>query len=399
MPRNVLFVENALGFGGSTVAMGRVLSRLDPAKFRPFVVVSQEAHRDWLTRCKMTDAEIEVVAMPVARITGEGGVAKAALATLDHARRTAPYVRKILEFARARDVELFHLNNSVLVNLGGILAARWLGVPCVIKQHGYEWHSREVRWAARSVRHYMPCSEDVARDVERLGVARDRMTTTYCPIDVARHDVEARGVRDELGLPADAPAFGIAGCLQEWKGQHVFLDAAAKVLARRPEARAVLLGAPPAQECAPYEKRLREMAAASGFGDRIVFVGHRDDTPRILAAVDVWVHASIVPEPFGMVVGEAMASRKPVIAARAGGPMEIVEEGVTGLLTKPGDAEGLADALLRLLGDADLRRAMGEAGRRRVENLFGLDRHMEMTERVYERALIGSPSEITTTQP
>jgi glycosyltransferase involved in cell wall biosynthesis len=387
MPRNVLFVENALGFGGSTVAMGMVLSRLDLSRFRPFVVVSQESHRDWLRRRRMTEAEIEVITMPAARFTGGGGWAKAALATLDHARRTAPYARRIHDYAREREVDLVHLNNSVLVNLGGILAARKLGVPCVIKQHGFEWHSREVRWAARGVRHFMPCSEDVAGDLQRLGVSRDRMTTTYCPIDVARHDVTADGVRAELGIPEGVPAFGIAGCLQEWKGQHVFLEAAAQVLARLPQARAVVLGAPPAQECVPYERRLREMAALSGFADRIVFTGHRDDTPRVLAAVDVWVHASVIPEPFGMVVGEAMAARKPVIAAKAGGPIEIVDDGVTGLLTTPGDVDQLAQALLRLLADPHLRACMGAAGRLRVSERFGLDRHVELTQRVYERAL------------
>src|SRR5438128_1833044 len=146
LPRTILFVENALGFGGSTVAMGLVLSRLDRSRFTPLVVVSRESHRDWLVRNRLTDAEVEVISMPSARVTadGPGGPAKAALATLDHMRRTTPYVRQLRAYARSRGVDLVHLNNSVLVNFGGILVAKWLGVPCVVKQHGYEWHSREV---------------------------------------------------------------------------------------------------------------------------------------------------------------------------------------------------------------------------------------------------------------
>src|SRR5687767_4095359 len=229
-PRKVLFVENASGFGGSTVSMGRVLSRLDPARFTPSVVVSHECHRDWLVRNAVTTAEIAVIAPSPARVTagGAGSLAKSALATFDHARRTAPYVLELHEFAKARGIELMHLNNSVLVNIGGIVAARLLGVPCVVKQHGFEWHSREVRWAARGVAHFMPCSEHIAEDLYRLDVDPDRMTTTWCPVDVARHDADASGVRAELGIPEGVPAFGIAGCLQEWKGQHVFVDAAAR---------------------------------------------------------------------------------------------------------------------------------------------------------------------------
>src|SRR5205823_839186 len=130
----------------------------------------------------LTSAEIELIAMREADPPPErrrGPLAAMAHAALDHSRRTAPYVRRLADHARARAIDLVHLNNSVVANLGGIVAARWLRVPCVVKQHGYEWDAAETRWAARSVRHFMPCSEDIARDLERLGVSRERMTVTY----------------------------------------------------------------------------------------------------------------------------------------------------------------------------------------------------------------------------
>ncbi len=390
--RRVLFVENSIGFGGSVVALGRLLRRIDPRRFVPFVVVSHESQRQHL-RSAGVDCDVDVLCMSPALVQrcARSRVERpfrAAAASLDRVRRVIPYGRALAATARRHRVDLVHLNNSIVANLGGLLAARLVGVPAVLKQHGYEWHSRDIRLLARAVSYFLPDSDDVARDLCRLGVPPARLRVTYCPIELSDHDrTPAAGIRAELGIPETAPTFGIAGCLQEWKGQHVFLDAAARVLARLPHARALVIGGVPEDADGTYEARLRCQASERGIADRVIFTGHRDDMPRIYPALDVCVHASIVPEPFGMVVGEAMASRRAVVASRAGGPVEIVEDGVSGVLTRPGDPDEMAAAVLRLLTDRDAARRMGEAGRRRVEALFGAQRHAEVTQEVYEQVL------------
>lgn len=116
-----------------------------------------------------------------------------------------------------------------------------------------------------------------------------------------------------------------------------------------------------------FERRVQTLAAALGVADRVDFRGFREDVPGELAAMDVLVHASTVPEPFGQVVVEGMAAGLPVVAARAGGPAEVVRDGVDGLLYPPGDVGGLAGALRRLASDDQLRDRLGAAGRVRSQ--------------------------------
>ena len=111
------------------------------------------------------------------------------------------------------------------------------------------------------------------------------------------------------------------------------------------------------------ERSLLDLVEALGIGDRVDFTGHVDDVAAELATLDVVVHASTIPEPFGQVVIEAMAAGVPIIAADAGGPAEVVTDGVDGLLVAMGDVDALAGALTRMAGDPELRDRLADAGR------------------------------------
>ena len=114
------------------------------------------------------------------------------------------------------------------------------------------------------------------------------------------------------------------------------------------------------------------------------FAGHQPDARRFVAATDVFVHSSIRPDPFGLVILEAMALGKPVIASGEGGPLEIVEPNVTGLLVPPNDPERLAEAMITLLHDEALRDRMGKAGLERAERSFSVSRMMQAFETLYQ---------------
>jgi glycosyltransferase involved in cell wall biosynthesis len=109
-----------------------------------------------------------------------------------------------------------------------------------------------------------------------------------------------------------------------------------------------------------------------------------------MADLDVFCHTSIAPEPFGLVIIEAMAMGCPVIAARAGGPVEIVEDGISGLLTRPGDAIALAAAIRDLLIDPDRRSRFSVAGRARVENVYSRAAFETRVRALSEEALAGT---------
>lgn len=206
---------------------------------------------------------------------------------------------------------------------------------------------------------------------------------------------ETRDGRPKPGAArsADDRILLFVGRLTPEKGVHVAIRAMQRVLERVPSARLLIAGGfhpnPPSplvsstrrgrehdfEEMKPrYRELLEELAAP--LGDRVQFLS---DVPHgqlgvLYGAADLFVHPAIWDEPFGMILTEAMAFGCPVVSTRAGGIPEIVSDGVTGLLVEPGDAQGLGEAIVRVLLDPALARKMGEAGRARVESDFTWDR-------------------------
>jgi glycosyltransferase involved in cell wall biosynthesis len=170
--------------------------------------------------------------------------------------------------------------------------------------------------------------------------------------------------RSKLGLPLHGPLIGIVGRLQRWKGMHTLVDAMPQILQRYPDAHCVVVGGKHDLE-SDYENFLKAQIADLGLSDRVSMVGLQRNIPEWMQAMDIVVHASD-KEPFGIVIIEAMALGKPVIAGNAGGPTEIITDAVNGLLTPYDDAEALAIAILRYLEDPELARTIGVAARQRA---------------------------------
>jgi glycosyltransferase involved in cell wall biosynthesis len=162
---------------------------------------------------------------------------------------------------------------------------------------------------------------------------------------------------------AGPATYGIVGRLAPWKGQHVFLRAFASAFPDGPE-RAIVVGGALFGEDG-YARELQDLAAFLGIAERVEFRGFRPDVWDELSRLDVLVHASVTPEPFGQVILEGMAAGVPVIAARAGGPAEILDDDLTGVLYKPNDPVELAGAMRRLR-DPALRDRLSAAARLEV---------------------------------
>ncbi len=169
--------------------------------------------------------------------------------------------------------------------------------------------------------------------------------------------------RSEMGIARDAPVIAVVGRLQSWKGQDVFIRAAAIVAEAFPSARFLVVGGPSMAGDEDYEAGLKQLARQLGVAGSVLFCGEREDVPELMGASDIVVHTSTVPEPFGLVVIEAMAAGRPVVATRGGGPSEIISEGRTGFLTTPGDHRELAATLCLLIQDSELRHQIGQAAR------------------------------------
>ena len=183
-----------------------------------------------------------------------------------------------------------------------------------------------------------------------------------------------------------APILALVGRIAEWKGQHIFIQAAALVRNQFPQARFQIIGAPLFGEY-DYEKSLHQMVGDLGLGDHVSFLGFREDVPALLAQTDIVVHASTLGEPFGQVVIEGMAAGKPIIATDGGALPEIVLPNITGLLVPMGDAPAMAEAMRTLLADPARAAAMGTAGRERVRERFTIAHTARKIEGFYQRLL------------
>ncbi|MCC6802351.1 MAG: glycosyltransferase family 4 protein [Anaerolineae bacterium] len=187
-----------------------------------------------------------------------------------------------------------------------------------------------------------------------------------------RPGLDGSAVRADAGVAPDAPLVALIARFQDVKGHDVFQAMAHRVADHIPEARFVVAGENVHGKSADDAYKARILAAHQAdpvLRDRLVYLGFRPDAERVMAAADVVVCSSQF-ESYGMVNVEAMASGKPVVSTRRGGPSETVADGETGFLVDPGDAESLAKRVILLLRDDDLRQRMGEAGRARVERLF-----------------------------
>jgi glycosyltransferase involved in cell wall biosynthesis len=197
-------------------------------------------------------------------------------------------------------------------------------------------------------------------------------------------NVPVATLRARLRLPQDAFLVGSFSRLARWKGQHVLLEA----MVLNPHMHAVLVGAPLFGED-PYEVELRAFVASHNLGERVHFLGFQHDIAACMCAVDAVAHTSITPEPFGRVIVEGMLAQRPVVAAKAGGVLEIVEDGVNGVLCEPGDAHALADVLAELRSDTALRERLVRNGYQTAVARFGTAAYVAAVERILKGVAVG----------
>ena len=176
----------------------------------------------------------------------------------------------------------------------------------------------------------------------------------------------------------------MVGRISPWKGQDIFIRAAALVRQTRPDVRFEIVGSVLFGEEA-YESQIHQLVETLGLQDTVLFLGFRNDIPELIAAADILVHASTTPEPFGQVVVQAMAAGKPVVATRGGGVLETVVEHQTGLLVPMGDAPAMAAAILTILANPVQAAAMGRSGRRRFLEHFTIEQTVIAIQNLYTR--------------
>jgi glycosyltransferase involved in cell wall biosynthesis len=354
-PLKVVYLDHVARLSGGEIALLRLLASLDgvnrhvilaedgplvqqlhlagiSTEILPFIERARDLHRDELRRGLVPPA--------------------VAAATSAHVVRLAARLRRLRP-------DIVHAN-SLKAGVYGSLASRLAGIPMV-------WHVRD-----RISTDYLP----------RPAAILVRSMTQRLPAVVlanSRSTMATLGAKTRASVPhfvipdplPTAPAlqrangrpltYGVVGRLAPWKGQDLFLRAFARAFPAGQE-HAVLVGGALFGEDG-YADELPHLANDLGIAERVEFRGQRQDVWDELSRLDVLVHSSVTPEPFGQVILEGMAAGVPVIAAGAGGPAEILQHDVTGILYEPSDEADLAASMQRLADQSLRERLSAEAAR------------------------------------
>lgn len=377
VPR-VLFVNHVGEVSGAENSLLTLVRHLDRERFMPVAAVPGGPLASELARLN-----VPVGLVPELRLTRPRGPWQ----WVGRALRLRQWVTKLTIAAQELGCDLVAANSLT----AGLAAALGLARRAPLVWHARDLHApeRAVRWLAPRCTRIVAISACVADTLAAISrAAPERTTLVYNGVDRERFRPQRSrdDVRAEFGVPADATVIGTVGQLVPWKRQDLFLEAAAHILAHLPQAWFLVVGADLFGEHAAYVAELRALAAGLSLGDRAVFTGYREDVAAVMAAMDLMLHPA-EEEPLGRAVLEAMSLGVPCVAADACGPAEIIEDGISGILTPPGDAQAMAARAVELLSRPRSVQRMGEAAMRRVETAFSAERMARLTEDVYEEAL------------
>lgn len=415
MPRRrILYIDLAPAVGGSVISLYHLVAGLNLARYEPRVVLAES--NDYAERFR----ELGVVVIPVGDTRAMAAEAdqptvstvrrsglvqaikgSAAGARLVHAVgfcvRNLPAIRctaRELERVMSQTVpDLVHLNDAVAVSRPGILAARRARCPAICHVRALTQRNAFDCWNARSLSGLICISQAVDRHQRTLPGRHDPSWVVYNGLDIAAFEAEARSgvTRRELGLAEDDLVVGCVGRLVVWKGQEVFLTALARVIGQERQAparqvRGLIVGGPePGGEA--HVEALQQLARSLGIEDRVIWTGFRHDVARLISHMDLLVHASVAPEPFGRVLIEGMAAGTPVIGTQAGAVPEIISHGETGWLVAPGDVEKMAASIAHAIDHPHEMVRIRQHARQAVEARFTAEQYVRGIERVYEAVL------------
>jgi glycosyltransferase involved in cell wall biosynthesis len=346
----------------------------------------------------LRDSEFEVrVGCFRARGEFEGAIDRTQVAEFPipslRSARAAGQLGAFVRHLRRHRIDIVH-TTTLYPNIFGVVGAWLARTPVIVasvRDMGQIWTPgllRAQRLACRLADAVVTNAEAIAARLRAEGYAPGKITVIrngVRPSAVARRSHP--GFRRELGVPPGAPLVGAVCRLHPVKRLEDFVDAAALLLRRFPDARFVVVG-PVAGSASRenYTSMLRERAAALGIGERVILTGTRDDVAELLSELDVSVLSS-ASEGLSNTLLESMAAGVPVVATAVGGNPEVVVDGVTGLLTPAGEPAALAAAVASLLEAPERAGEFGQAGQRRVAEHFGCERMVAQTTHLYRRLL------------
>ncbi|MFO0733692.1 MAG: glycosyltransferase family 4 protein [Nitrospiraceae bacterium] len=364
-PIPVLFLSSSSGPGGAERMIASLAAGLDRARFKPIVGLFRSG---WIKgECEQRDVETHV--LPA------GGPLHGA------------WMQACWKLVREKRVQLIHAHEFD-ANVQGALVAKLSGVPMVATVHGkhYYWMKIRRRLAYRLVSRWgqMVAVSHELKDfiADKVGIDPKRLRVVHngvsIPVEVSREDTAV--CRRLLGILPDERVLGVVGSLYAVKGHRFLLEAFASILKRHPKTTLLVVGR------GDLDMALKAQAAELKIDHKVQFLGLRDDVPRLLAIMDIFVMSSL-SEGLSMAIIEAMMAGKPVVATRVGGNPELIEHGKTGILVDSESSSSLASGLEQLLLQPRLALGMGARAYQRARAEFSVGEMVRSYQALYDELL------------
>lgn len=390
----IAFIEQDSDIGGAEVNLFYLLGGMKSEQFFPVVVVPYEG--PLTERLKEMQIEYRVIRRSKFISTSTyifGEKIFNPFAVMYDFFVFFPTIWKLKNFLKKERINVVH-TNSMLAHIYGAIAARLAEVPCI-------WHMQDIvdpkmasglaRKALVSLGGILPEKiVVVSKAVGQMFTGKNiqKVQVVYNGTDVEKFspDVDGSLIRKDFNIADDELVVGIVGRLKPWKGQKEFLKAASGVARSLPNTTFLIVG-DTTFGYKEYKDELIQLADELGISSRVILTGKRNDIPNVIRAMDVMVHASLKPEPFGLVIVEGMASGIPVVASSRGGPLEIIEDGKDGYLVNPEETDMLANKIIELLKDQSLRQKIAEAARKKVVEQFSIKNFVKQFQKIYLEVL------------
>jgi glycosyltransferase involved in cell wall biosynthesis len=386
-------VDVAAQMGGVEFSTLYLAERLSPAAFQRVVICPTEG--DLPQRCRERNIPVLIVPQPHFFSTSLQIGRRYVVNPLAWAINGVLFLFAALRLARylkAQGVNLVCTKGMAAHFYGG-LAAWWARVPCVwhvqdlVSERAGKLYAALLGYAARGLAHQVIADGMPIADQLSPYLPSDHLHVIYNGVDtdVFSPQVDGHSVRAEWGVKEAEILIGNVARLTPWKGQDYLLRAFGALAADFPQARLVLVGTPMFDTDA-YERELRQWVEASELQARVVFAGYRWDLPQVLAALDVYVHASIEKDTSPLSVVSAMAAGKAIITTDVAGVAELFAPDEA-IVVAASNSTTLAAELRTVLGDSGCRAALGRASRRKAEQTLSLDHFARQCEAVFARAM------------
>ena len=378
-PARILFVHNSADIYGASRVLLRLCGALDRARFEPVVLLPEDGPlARWLK-----DLGIELVTQPrLSVITRRVFKSWRLIPFLLNIPLAAWQLRSII---RRHRIDLVHTNVGTI--LSSALGARMAGVPHV--WHIRDWYGEFRRlwnWHRKYILRYSAKVVCVSSAIADQFPKSTRITVVHDGFSLREFDIDQIHIeefRANYNINRERLVLGCIGRIKFVRKGQEFLVRAAAILRDQAIDLTVLIAGAPSPGSEDHLPRLRALIDQLNLGDRVIFTGELVDVRPAYAVCDIFVLPSAQPEPFGGVVIEAMCMGKPVIATAIGGSLDQIVDGKTGFLVPPARPDLLADKILMLAKDPELRLRMGQAGMERARTRFDVCQMVERLEAVY----------------